>query len=115
VIIGGALFLGALAGILHSSRPFTVGLQLFAIVTGIAALIAHAFAARPCFVPPEVGTRIHIGIAFGPVCPWTGDGLGAGYYLVRTGAVITIASAVIALALAGVATVIRRRRAPVIP
>jgi hypothetical protein len=112
-VIGGALFFGALAAIVSSSRSFTFGMQLFAIVGGTAALVAHAFA-RPCFEMPPEGTRILIGeLELGPSCPWTGDGLSVGYHLVRTGAVITIASAVLALAIGGVATAIRHRHAPV--
>jgi hypothetical protein len=111
-VTAGLLFLGAMSGIISSSRPFTFGMQLFAIVGGTAALVAHAFA-RPCFGMPPEQIEHRISFPFGPVC-WTGDGLGAGYYLVRAGAVITIASAVFALAIAGVATAIRRRRAPAV-
>jgi hypothetical protein len=115
VIIGGTLLAGALANALSHSRPFNLGLQVFATVAGIAVLLSHPFM-RPCFVPPVEGTQLHIGLPpqFGPGCPWTGNGLGAGYYLVRTGAAITVASAILALAISGFATVIWRRRAPVI-
>jgi hypothetical protein len=106
-----ALILGALANILGHSRPFNFGLQLFAIVAGVAALISYTFS-RPCFgLPPE---GIEHRIVFGPTCPWIGDGLGGGYYLVRTGAAITLISALLALAICGLATVIRHRRAPAV-
>jgi hypothetical protein len=113
VALGGALILGAMANILGHSRRFNLGLQVFAIAAGIAALISHAFM-RPCFAPPYEGRVLVGSLGFGPTCPWTGDGLGSGYYLVRAGAAITIASAALALAIAGIATTIRRRRTPVI-
>jgi hypothetical protein len=113
VMIGGALLAGALANILSHSRSFNLGLQVFAIAGSIAALVAHA-SARPCFAPPLEGPQLHIGLPIGPGCPWSGDGLGAGYYLVRTGAAITLTSAALALAISGLAAAIRHRRAPAV-